>query len=192
MRTFLVVILLLVCPRAAWAQRVLVDVRAGGLVLFTPPVGGGVGVQIGARYRLDERLRLGLLLGGPLVGAEFRAEGGAAQVRQELALLRASWNLGQAAAGRRWEWGPLLGIGAYHLQATGKVELPLVGRSEEFFSFAADAGLSVEYFFHPSVSLGVELTCLALLPRPVIAVEAERSAPLIAQALGTLSLGAAF
>lgn len=167
-------------------------VRTGGIVLFTPPVGGGVGVQIGAHYRLDESFRLGLLLGGPLFGAEFRAEGGAAQVRQELALLRASWNLGRAAAGRHWEWGPLLGIGAYHLQATGDVALPLVGRSEEFFSFAADAGLSVQYFFHPSVSVGLELTCLTLLPRPVIAVDEERSPPLIAQALGTLSLGASF
>ncbi|WP_437782082.1 hypothetical protein [Sorangium sp. So ce1097] len=167
-------------------------VRTGGIVLFTPPVGGGVGVQLGAHVRLDERLRLGLLLGGPLFGAEFRAGGGAARVRQELALLRASWNLGRAAAGSRWEWGPLLGIGAYHLQATGDVELPLVGRSVDFFSFAADAGLSVQYSFHPSVSLGLELTCLALLPRPVLAVEDERSPPLIAQALGTLSLGTSF
>ncbi|WP_437280828.1 hypothetical protein WME90_09815 [Sorangium sp. So ce375] len=167
-------------------------VSTGGLALFTPSVGGGVGVQIGAQVRLDESLRLGLLVGGPVFGAEFRAEGGAAQVRQELALLRASWNLGGAAAGLHWEWGPLLGIGAYHLEATGDVELPLVGRSEEFFSFAADAGLSVQYFVHPSVSVGLELTCLTLLPRPVIAVDEERSAPLIAQALGTLSLGVSF
>ncbi|KYF89650.1 hypothetical protein BE18_47120 [Sorangium cellulosum] len=167
-------------------------VRTGGLVLLAPPIGGGVGVQVGAHYRLDERLRLGLLLGGPLLGAEFRAGGGAAEVRQELALLRAGWNLGRAAAGVHWEWGPLLGIGAYHLQATGNVALPLVGRTEQFFSFAADAGLSVQYFFHPRVSLGLELTCLTLLPRPVIAVDDERSAPLAAQALGTLSLGASF
>ncbi|WP_437766490.1 hypothetical protein WMF27_24245 [Sorangium sp. So ce281] len=167
-------------------------VRTGGLVLFTPPVGGGVGAQIEAHTRLDERFRLGLLLGGPLFGAEFRAAGGAARVRQELALLRASWNLGQTAAGLHWEWGPLLGVGAYHLQATGHVEPPLVGRSEEFFSFAADAGLSVQYFFHPSVGLGLELTCLTLLPRPIIAVDEARSAPLIAQALGALSLGVSF
>ncbi|XXX79399.1 hypothetical protein WMF30_11545 [Sorangium sp. So ce134] len=167
-------------------------VRTGGLVLFTPAVGGGAGVQIGAHYGLDERFRFGLLVGGPVFGAAFHARGGAARVRQELALLRASWNLGPAAAGPHWEWGPLLGVGAYHLQATGDVELPLVGRSEEFFSFAADAGLGVHYFFHSSLSLGFELTCLTLLPRPIIAVEEERSAPLIAQALGALSLGAAF
>ncbi|WP_437945550.1 hypothetical protein WME98_32195 [Sorangium sp. So ce296] len=166
--------------------------RTGGLVLFTPPIGGGAGAQIGAHYRVDESLRLGLLLGGPLFGAEFRGGGGAAQVRQELALLRASWNLAPAAAGPHWEWGPLLGIGAYHLQATGDVTLPLVGRSEGFFFFAADVGLSAQFFFLPSVSLGFELTCLTLLPRPVIAVDEARSAPLIAQALGALSLGVAF
>lgn len=168
------------------------QVRTGGLALLTPALGTGVGVLLGASYRPFESLDVGIELAGPLFGAEYDAAGGAASVRQEFALLRASLNLSTATSERRWEYGPLIGAGAYHLEATGVVEPPFVARTEQLWSFAANAGLRARYFFDRTVSLGFDVSALALLPRPVIAVDQERSSSIALQGLGAVSLGASF
>lgn len=168
------------------------QVRAGGLALLTPVLGGSGGALLAASVRPAERLAFGVELGGPLFGAQFRVDDGAATVRQEVALVRGSYNVGSVARGRRWQWGPLLGVGAYHLEARGKVALPLVGQTGELWAFAADAGFCVEYFFNRNVSLGIDAAALTLYPRPVIAVADRRSEPLGVLARAGLSVGVAF
>lgn len=178
---------------ARFAQKVpRVEVRAGGITLLTPTLGYGVGPFLGLSFRPVERLVLGLEACGPLHGAKFETTNGIASVRQEFALVRASWNLSGATSGRHWEWGPVLGVGAYHLNATSVVSPPLVSRIDDFWSLVASAGVGVLYFFDRSVSLGAHASSLALLPRPVIAVDDQRSRPIALQTRVDVSFGVAF
>ncbi len=169
-----------------------VEVRAGGVTLLTPTLGYGIGPFLGLSFRPVERLALGLEFCGPLHGAKFESINGVASVRQEFALVHASWNLSGATSGRRWEWGPVLGAGAYHLSATSVVSPPLVSRIDDFWSLIGSAGVGARYFFDRSVNLGAHAGALALLPRPAIAVDDQRSSPIALQARVDISFGVAF
>jgi len=176
-----------------YAERTLhLRVRAGAVALLAPELGAGVGPLLGASVLAGRRLAVGLELGGPLLGARHRTSNGVATVRQERALLRASYNLGARTAGRRWEWGPRLGVGVYHLEATSIVEPPLVSERDAAWSAAAAGGLAVEHFFARTVSVGLDAGALALLPRPVIAVAEQRSSPLALEIEVSLGLGVTF
>ncbi|HEX2873946.1 MAG TPA: hypothetical protein VHP33_21975 [Polyangiaceae bacterium] len=152
-------------------------------------VSNGYGASVGFWYRPTERLQLGFLVVGPLVGARYRSPNGDAVVRQELGQLRAGFNLlGPGVL----ELGPVLGAGVYHLLAQGDVRAPFTGQSAAVWSFAASGGLEARLRLTETLSLGASLQGLLLTPRPVVAVDSaseELGQPLL---LATLGLGVAF
>lgn len=165
------------------------EFHAGVSALFNPELGYAAGPLFGARLRLG-RLRLSLDAQGPLHGAEFRSNNGVATVRQEYGMLSLGWNLGSGDGD--WELGPTLGAGVYHLRATSVVTSPFVALVDEAWSFSASVGFAVEYFFNQSLNVGLAVGGLALLPRPVIAVDDAHSSPIAPQGQGALHLGVAF
>lgn len=169
-----------------------IEARAGGIALYTPELGVGAGPVFGASFRPLERLALGLEFCGPLLGARHETSNGVASVRQEFALFRVSWNLASASNGPHWEFGPVIGAGVYHLNATSVVSLPLVSRTDEFWSFVTTAGIDAQYVFAQNISLGALASAIALLPRPVIAVDDQRSLPIALQGRAQLTFGVAF
>lgn len=168
------------------------QVQIGGMVLHTPALGSSVGLSLGTSFRPIERLAIGIDLGGPLFGGAFDARIGSASVRQELALLRLGWIFSSGTPGSRLEWGPFIGAGAYHLEATGVVEPPLVAQTDASWSVIANAGAGLRYFFDQTVSAGLDVSAIALFPRAVIAIDDQHSAPAAVQGLASLSLGLAF
>ncbi len=165
-------------------------VGAAATALISPrDVSNGYGPSLTFWLQATARLQLGALLVGPLVGARYRSPRGDAVVRQELAQVRASFNL---LAPGRLELGPVLGVGVYHLQAQGDVQAPLSAQSATVWSLAASGGAEARLALSQALSLGASLTGLLLTPRPVLAVESaseELGQPLLMASVG---LGVAF
>lgn len=167
------------------------EVHAGGGALLNPELGYAVGPLFGARFRLG-RLRVGLEVEGPLHGAEFNSSNGVATVRQEFGTVTLGYNLlGEDTAGH-WEMGPVLGAGIHHLRATSVVAPPLIAQADGLWSFSASVGFDIQYFFNSTFNVGLAGGGLALLPRPVIAVDDAHSAPIAFQEQVALHLGVAF
>lgn len=152
-------------------------------------VSSGYGASLTFWVQATSRLKLGVLLVGPLVGARYRTVNGDAVVRQELGQLRATFNVLPPG---RFELGPALGTGVYHLQAQGDVAAPLSSRSAQVLSFAGSGGVEARLSLTDALSVGASFAALLLTPRPVLAVEtesAELGQPLL---LASLGLGVAF
>lgn len=164
----------------------------GALLLYHPDIGAGVGASLAIDYRLLARLFVGAHLAGPLFGSTFEASTGSADIRREFFLATVRYDFSPRRAGRRWEWGPALGLGAHHLEATGVVEPPLLSATADSWAFAITASLFARWFFAPNVALTAEAGGLAITPGPVIAVDTERSPRLGFHALGSLGLTVAF
>ena len=152
-------------------------------------LGAAYGGTIGLSFRPARAFAIGVSVAGPLIGARYSAEGGTATVRQELALLRGFWNV---LPDSRWEVGPALGFGAYHLDARGEVEPPLVAESDDIWSFAVNAGLEAELFLTDALSLNAGLSALFLTPRPAVAIAGPPSDPASPLVAGTLGMGVSF
>jgi hypothetical protein len=152
-------------------------------------LGAGFGGSIGLSYRPAARLFVGVVLAGPLVGARYVASDGTAVVRQELGLASLTANLLPES---RFELGPSLAAGLYHLQAHGEVRTPLRSRSEGVFSFAASGGLSAALRLGPALLLSGSVAALLLTPRPVVAVEEQQTPVGAPVSVASLGLGAAF
>jgi hypothetical protein len=168
------------------------QLSAGALALgVASEVGGAYGVALAAEYRPIRAVAVGLLAAGPLVGATYTANQGAASLRQELGLVRGFINV-LAESSQTVELGPVLGAGVYHLEAHGEVDPPLVSESDEVWSFAASGGVEAELHLTAELSLQAQVFALLLTPRPAVAVAAESAklaSPLLCASAG---LGVAF
>lgn len=167
------------------------ELGAGAMSLASSTLGTAFGVSLSARYRLLDRLGVGVELGGPTLGGEFRSREGSATVRQELVLACVTWNVASSSS-ERWEWGPRVGVGAAHLVATGRVAPPLVADTADAWSLMAHAGLGLAFYFADGVSLAADAGGVALFPQPVIALADQRSPALLLQGLTSLRLGVSF
>lgn len=155
----------------------------------THDVTNGYGPSLGVWLRVASRLQLGALFVGPLVGARYRSPNGDAVARQELGQLRAMFNLLEPG---RFELGPVLGAGLYHLQAQGDVQAPLSSQADAVWSFAGSGGVEARFELSPALSLGASVHGILLTPQPVLAVDSateELGQPLLLAALG---LGVSF
>jgi hypothetical protein len=152
-------------------------------------VTNGYGPSLAFWLRVTSRLQLGAFLGGPLVGARYRSSNGDAVVRQELGQLRAMFNVLEPG---RFELGPVLGAGVYHLQAQGDVQAPYSSQSATLWSFAGSGGVEARLGLSEALWLTGSAQALLLTPRPVVAVDnasAELGQPLLLAAVG---LGVSF
>jgi len=169
-----------------------VRASVGALGLFHPDIGMSVGAAVEASARVTSFLALGVQLTGPLFGASFDASAGSARIRRELFLGEAQLFVSSRSGRGLWEWGPVLGLGAHHLEATGEVQPPLVAETVDSWSFAFAANLRARYYFTRSLALTADLGGLALAVAPVVAVDTEQTPRLGIHALGSLALTAAF
>jgi hypothetical protein len=176
--------------RAFTERRELFQVSAAAAALMSAQdISSGYGAVLGFWYRPTERLGVGISLVGPLVGARFRASVGSAALRQELGQLRVTFDVLSLG---RFELGPVLGAGVYHLQAQGEVVPPLNGETSTVWSFAASGGVEARLELTETLGLGGSVQGLVLTPRPVVAIDTELEElgqPLLLAALG---LGVAF
>jgi len=173
-----------------FAERARFEISAAGFALGTARrISNGYGAGIGLWYRPTSRLGVGAVFVGPLLGARYRSDNGDASLRQELAQLRATFNLLKPG---RLQLGPVLAAGAYHLQAQGEVELPFAARSASVWSFAGSGGVEARLELGGEVSLNAAVHGLLLTPKPVVAVATaseELGQPLL---LASVGLGVAF
>jgi hypothetical protein len=176
--------------RAFTRRRERFRVSAAAAVLTSvQEISSGYGAALGFWYRPTERLGIGLNLVGPLIGARFRASSGSATLRQELGQLHATFDV---LSPGRFELGPVLGAGVYHLQAQGEVLPPLNGETSTVWSFAGSGGIEARLKLTEALALNGSVQGLLLAPRPVVAIDTELEElgrPLLLVALG---LGVAF
>lgn len=176
--------------RSFTAQREQFQVSAAAAALTSAhDISNGYGAVLGFWYRPTERLGVGINLVGPLVGARFRASVGSAALRQELAQVRATFDVLSVGRARL---GPVLGAGVYHLQAQGEVAPPLNGETSAVWSFAASGGAEARLELTEVLALSGSVQGLLLTPRPVVAIDTELEQlgqPLLLAAIG---LGVAF
>ncbi|HVY25644.1 MAG TPA: hypothetical protein VHB79_03805 [Polyangiaceae bacterium] len=176
--------------RAFTERRTHFQVSAAAAALAsTQDISSGYGATLGFWYRPTERLGVGVHVVGPLVGARFRATTGSATLRQELAQVRATFDI---LSSGRFELGPVLGAGVYHLQAQGEVVPPLNSKTSGVWSFAGSGGIEARLHLTEALALGGSVQGLLLSPRPVVAVDTELEElgqPLL---LATVGLGVAF
>jgi hypothetical protein len=158
-------------------------------LLAEPRLGVAFGPTLSLRAQSTERVWLGLVLSGPLVGAELAAEGGRAVIRQELLLGEIGWTL---VSTRHLELAAALDAGAYHLDAKGEAVPPLLSRSEQVWSVALGAGVEAGVRLSERVLVTFTLRALSLSPRPAVAIrdDQQRFSPLVA--LANLGLGVEF
>jgi hypothetical protein len=173
---------------AAERDRFLVSAALAALTSYRD-ISNGYGAALALRYRPNERFGIGLSLVGPLLGARFRASTGSAHLRQELGQLQAGL---QVLSPGRFELGPMIGAGVYHLQAQGEVVSPLNGRTSAVWSFVGSGGIEARLKLTRALVLGGSVQGLLLTPRPAVAVDTEveeLGQPLL---LATAGLGVAF
>lgn len=168
------------------------QISAGAVAMFHPELGGAAGASLAGNYRVLPRLKLGFDFSGPVFGGEYRAEEGAARVRQEWGLLSVALSFGSTDPRPRFEWGPILGAGLLHIEARGEVEAPLVSKRSTLWAFGVLAGAQGERYVSERVSLGLTVAAFGILPQPAIAVAAERSEPMGVQGVSSLRLGVSF
>jgi hypothetical protein len=176
--------------RAFTEERARFQISAAAVALgSTREISNGYGPSLGFWYYATPRLGLGALVVGPLVGARYRAVNGSANVRQELAVLRATFNLLDRAG---LELGPVLGAGVYHLHAQGEVTLPLTAQTATVWSFAGSGGVEARLRVSQALWLGAAAQALLLTPRPVVGIDTSSEPlgqPLL---LASAGLGVAF
>ncbi len=142
------------------------------MALFNgPELGFSFGPALGI-HRLFGRFELGLVLAGPLLGAEFGAERGRASVRQGLGWVDLRWRLADT---NHLGFAANLGVGGHVLDAQGQPDSPLTSLSNRVFGFAAGAGAHAAWKFSSAASWQLSLQAFTLLPRAGVALLSERS-----------------
>ncbi|HEY4159867.1 MAG TPA: hypothetical protein VGM29_17270 [Polyangiaceae bacterium] len=139
----------------------------------TQAFGPGYGPSLAFDARLVERFGVGLALTGPALGAAFDSANGSAALRQELGVARVWFALAESGG---FELETALAAGVYRLDAQGEVTSPLLAKSAHVTSFAGGLALDATYRLTGALVLSGELSAFGLTPRPIVAVDAARSA----------------
>jgi hypothetical protein len=159
----------------AWASptRHRTSARLGVAMLDTSAeITNAYGIDLAVDYDPTPRVRVGLWLMGPLIGARFHSPLGTANLRQEMAALRGAYRLLESGQFELW---PSLGFGAYHLAAHADTVPPLASKYGQVSSLLVSAGLAGAVRVVESVALEVQASAILLTPRPGIAVLDYRS-----------------
>jgi hypothetical protein len=136
-------------------------------------IGPGYAPGLSVSYRVVDRVRLGVALSGPALGASYGTPDGVATVTQELGLARVSIAVAQSGA---FELSGVAAAGVYHLDAHGTVDPPLASRNDQVTSFAGGLGLAMTLRLAARIVWSVEGSALALTPQPAVALLANQYA----------------
>jgi hypothetical protein len=144
---------------------------ASGLMLRAGErFGFGFGPLLGLFYRATPWLHVGLQLAGPITGARLTTSSGDAIMYQELAWFEARAIVLRAGG---LQVAPLIGVGAYFVQAQGAARAPLTSQNDQVWSGLLSAGGYIDYALSPRVALTGAVRALALVPRTGVAVFRE-------------------
>jgi hypothetical protein len=148
-----------------------------------PAFGFAYGPALGIHH-VSAPLEIGLMLAGPLVGADVQTSLGSASVWQELGWLEAKLRVFDE---RRFVAALSLGAGVHLMQARGQADPPLLSQSDNVWSGLGALGLHGELGLSRNVGLAAAVRALALLPALGVAVADEREelgVPLVVASLG--------
>jgi hypothetical protein len=168
--------------RRFWLSAELMAIRPGSRF------GVAIGPALAAWYWPHDRLGAGLYLAAPLSSTELQTSSGSARLHQELAWVEGRW---RALSAGRVSAGPVLGVGAYFVQAKGTVVLPLLPRDDRVWTWLLSAGLHLEVALLPQLSAAVSARALWTYPRVGVSVARDSvrlDSPALEASLG-LSLG---
>lgn len=145
--------------------------------------GFAFGPALGIHY-VSAPIELGVMLAGPLIGAELETSLGSASVWQELGWLEVRLTPLERA---RFRLAFSAGAGVHLMQARGQANPPLVSESDAVVSALGALGAHAELGVSRTVAFAASLRALGLLPPPGVAVLSEREklgVPLLVASLG--------
>ena len=137
------------------------QVRAEGMMLWNRPLAMSFGAALGVSRRLSERMELGILVAGPLVG-NWEATEGSTSLRQEV-----GWAEFKITAwrSRAFEVGASLAGGVHHFQAQTDANPPYVSLgSQQVWSFVGAFGLHGDLRMAGNAALGLTVRAIPLIP----------------------------
>jgi hypothetical protein len=159
-------------PQPAAPKRVALAL--GAVAAYAgPDVGAAFAPAFEVGWRASERFGVDLFAAGPAFGARVQAREGNATVRQELALLEGALQLPAAGPVRGFV---SVGVGGYHMDATGYAAAPFSGGQVDAWAVLGSLGVGMRVRLAGTTSLLIDARELLALPRPVIVFGTERVA----------------
>jgi hypothetical protein len=163
------------------------EIRAEGLMLFDGAnLGAAFGPALGFAGHVSAPLRIGILLSGPLIGANWETPFGSASLRQQMGLaeIRASW-----WRSRRLDFGVSLAGGVHHMMAQGTAKPPLGSQADQVWSLAGALGADGSFRLTSNAGIALTVRAIALSPKPGVGVGTETTVlqlPLLSASAGLL------
>jgi len=130
--------------------------------------GFAAGPALGLSYDVADRVGLGVLVAGPILGASIGTPEGRATLQEELAWFEARWSFLRV---HRFSAGADVAFGGLLLGATGQPLPPLVGKSDHVAAFLGAAGLYADFGLTPRIAVDVSIRALSTVPRLGVAVD---------------------
>jgi hypothetical protein len=148
--------------------RPVFTLAAGAMMLVGfPAFGAAFGPSLGAFANATDRLSIGVVIAGPLVGAKFSAASGEASMTQALGVVDARLSIFRS----RWfEAGPSLSFGAYHLSAAGIARPPLISKEDRTWAAIGGGGGFFQARLGGNVAAGLSARVFGTLPQVGVSV----------------------
>jgi hypothetical protein len=160
---------------------------AGAMVLVQfPGFGAAFGPTLGGFVRTTDRSAVGLVVAGPVMGAEFSGANGSASMTQALGIFEARLAVVRA---RAFEVGPTVAFGAYHLGAAGRAAPPLVSKDDDTWAAIGGGGVFFQARLWSRVAASVSARVFGILPPVGVAVGDESAVirfPVVEASLGVM------
>jgi hypothetical protein len=145
-------------------------IRVGASTLWeTGDLGVGFAANVGLARRLSSRLALELAVVAPVIRHAYAGAAATARLREELGILAVAWRL---VGRQRLTLDIVQGFGAMYLSVRGEAQPPWLGQSSSAWAAASSTGGCIGLRLSEHVGLGVSLSAVFLLPRPVLEVGA--------------------
>jgi hypothetical protein len=151
-----------------------------------PDVGMAVAPELRVAWYATPAWSVGLLAVGPGFGARGTGAEGTANVRQELALGEVAFEPAPSGIASVFV---SLGVGAYHLYASGEASPPYTSANDDAWSALLAAGAGLRMRLSGATSVVLDAREVLALPRPIIVFASERvAAAMHPGTLGAVSL----
>ncbi len=160
---------------------------AGAMMLVGfPAFGAAFGPSLGAFLRATDRLSVGAVIAGPLVGAKYSAPGGDASMTQALGVVDARFSVVRS---RAFEAGPSLSFGAYYLSASGIARPPLISKEDQTWAAIGGGGGFLHARLWENVAAGLSARVFGTLPQVGVSVADDAAVlrfPIVETSLGVV------
>jgi hypothetical protein len=148
--------------------------------------GSSFGPALALMYRATPWFHVGLSLAVPLSAMTIDTSSGSASVHQQLASAELRLPILRAGA---FAAGPLVALGAYFLQASGRATPPLMSVDDSVWSLLLSLGAQAEFRLLPRIALSLSVRAVFLAPR--LGVQVDKDSVTIEQPALEAALGVA-